>query len=273
MKKLVSAFIMGILSCCILFLWHTHLDKLPDFEDMPTFDPSGYECTTALQTFKLKAHDRHWFLSSFTSYDEDGEIISERRYTIAEDGHAYYMNGEKRMEVSRFPRKGFSNLGEIYSEWGAVPEVDEYGRTVHVVGDHPDIEELSYVVELYYRTDIVGLTGDASICAFVSTMSLTYQPGQNSHIIDEDGEQVMEYHGYTITNFDLYGNETTVMLEGPCCMKTDAEGFLSIIIQKSNHAYKVIRVDECGRPQWSATYSVDDCRLLGYSVWTYETIE
>ena len=273
MRKLVFAFIMGIISCCVLFLWHIHQDSLPDFEDMPSFDPSGYELKNELQTFKLKEHDRHWFLSSFVCYDEIGEIVSERQYALDEDGQAYYMNDENRMDVSRFPRKGFNNLGEIYAEWGAVPEVDEYGRTVYVVGDNPNTEELTFVMELYYRTDIEGMTGDDSLCSYVQTLNLIYESRQDSHIIDKNGEPVMEYHGYDITNFDMYGNETTVMLEGPCCMKTDAKGFLAMIIQKSSYAYKVIRVDECGRPQWSASYSADDGSLLGYNVWTYEAIE
>lgn len=273
MKKAISVLIMIFFSCCVLFSWRAYLNAAPDFMDMPTFDPSEYELSNELQTFQLKAHDRHWYLSSFAHYNETGEMELQIQYALDEAGQAYYMNGEKRIDVSHFPREGFSDLNNIYAEWGAVPEVDEYGRTIYVVGNNPNIEQLSFMAELRYRTDIPGMTGDDAICSYVNTMNLYYAPGQDSYIIDANGHQVSEYHGYTITNYDLYGNETMVMLEGPCYMKTDVDGYLQMIIYPTGNALCVIRVDDYGRPQWSATYNKDDSSLLGYNIWTYEAIK
>lgn len=150
---------------------------------------------------------------------------------------------------------------------------DDAGRIVLREASNPSNLGSSGLVCWYYRIDDTASAGDDAVCTFACTMRITIQSGEESWIYGENNEPLMECTSYEITNYDKYGNETTVWVDAKCCMKTDADGYLQMIIKKFLGVNVVTRVDDSGRPLWSAIYDGQNGNLLGCTVWQYEMLE
>lgn len=272
MKKICLAVLMAAVGCGILLGWRWQQNYVPELADMESFDPARYEMTYAMQEFQLKPHDRQYFLSSITSYDETGEVEWGEVYRLDESGQAYYMNGEERMYVAQLPRVGFCNITGA-SDWNVIREqYDEKGRIVYREASHPQIPEHSEITQWYYRTDDQTITGDDAVSTLVFTGRVVIPPGQETFMYDENDEPLMESTSYTILNYDRYGNETMIGFEAKCCMKTDADGYLQMIIRKWGDNYHVMRVDPSGRPLWSAMCDTKNDCVISRTVWKYERL-
>lgn len=267
MKKLASIMLLIAISNTILFSWYKYQNDVPALTDIRVFDPSVYEPVNNLQTFKLKPNDRQWCLSSVVHYTGSGQIESEQIYYLDEDGQSYYLNNHKQVNVDRMSREGFRNLSDGLSDWGGIPKVDKFGRPIFVEEDNPNVPELSCIKQLYYCLDNESLAEDEAVCTYVYTSyyKKECEEDRNKMVIQQDC-------CYYIVNFDKYGNTISRFYEGACFMKTDAKGYLQMIISKNNILYYVTRVDEYGRPMWMATYDQNTGGLLSYTVWNYKLL-
>lgn len=278
MKKHVSRIILLIFSCAVLFFWHGYQNYVPDFEDMAAFDPSGYgsRCTYAMQAFVLKPHDRNWFLSSVAHYDETGKLEYETVYELDETGQAYYINGDRRIDVTQTPRAGFSGLADFFEGQNIMEEhSDEFCRMISRSWSNLDpARTRTETIWLYYATDSNGRSDDDAISTYVLTHHYKYSEAEEPVMyVGPEEQPCWEATSYCIANLDKYGNETSIFLgDANCYMKTDTDGYLQMIILDNIGSYIVYRVDASGRPLWSATYSKADNTLMGYTVWNYTAL-
>lgn len=274
MKKAIWAAVLAFVSCAIVLGWRWYQNLAPDLEDIFTFDPTRYETTYALQEFRLKPHDRQWTLKSVTSFDAAGEVESKRVYQLDEDGHSYYMNGDHRVYAAYVPRRGFQSVTGYLSGWDIFREAyDDAGRIILREASNPEITNSSELVSWYYRTDQSALTGDEAVCAMVIISRIVTPAGEDPWMFDGNDAPIMECTAYYITNYDAYGNETSVMVDGKCYLKTDADGYLQMIIREISDARIVTRVDEFGRPLWVVFYSCLENQVIKYTIWEYEELK
>ena len=277
MKRAIWAAVLAVVSCAIVLGWRWYQNLAPDLEDIFTFDPTRYETTYALQEFRLKPHDRQWTLKSVTSFDASGEVESEQVYQLDEDGHSYYMNGDHRVYAAYIPRRGFQNVTGYLSGWDISRETyDNAGRIILREASNPNNTIISELVFWYYRTDQSALTGDEAVCAMVSISRIVTPAGEEPWMFDGNDAPIMEYTSYYITNYDAYGNETSVMEDGKCYLKTDADGYLQMIIREISDARIITRVDEFGRPLWVVFYNCIENmenQVIKYTIWEYEELE
>lgn len=272
MKRMLHVLFLLILSCAVLFSWKLHQCSAPDFEDLAEFDPSGYECTYALQTFKLKPHDRNWYLSSVAHYTADGELEWETVYCLDEDGQSYYMNNEDRIDVAHMPRMGFGNLADVDTKLNVIEEeFDQSGRLVSRTEYNYDPRHTT-TTQLYYCTSSGERSDDDVISTYVSTTNFKHKISEEP-VMYVGGEEnpAWESTSYYIVNFDKYGNETSIWLgDSKCFLQTSIDGYLQTIIIDHMGSYVVKRVDESGRPLWNAVYGKEDGLLWEYTVWNYK---
>lgn len=264
-----SIVVMILLSILVLISFRLYQDWAPGFEDIASFDPSHYDFTYSLQEFKLKTHDREWTLAAVVEYNADGEIQSERTYQLDADGQSYYMNNGERQDVSRYPRRGLKNITGYISEWDLAEEtLDDAGRVVYRMGEDPSFVGSHEIASWYYcpNTDTAD---DANISIFTRTMHEVSPDGIEPVCYGANDEPIMEFNTYEITNYDCYGNETRIWADGKCFLKTDANGYLQMIVQDNPGTYSVLRVDASGKPLWSATYHKESLSLISYAVWCY----
>ena len=274
MKRQLHALLLFVLSCAVLFAWKLYRCNAPDFEDMVQFDPSVYACTYALQSFKLKSHDRNWTLSSVAHYKADGEVEWETVYHLDEDGQAYYMNNEDRIDVAHMPRKGFGDLADVDTELNVVEEeFDQFGRLVSRKEYNHDPRHTT-TTQLYYCTDSGDRSDDDAISTYVSSTNFKHKISEEPVMyVGREEEPAWESTSYNIINFDKYGNETGVWLgDEKCFLQTSIDGYLQTIIIDNVATYIVKRVDESGRPLWSAVYGKEDGILWEYTVWNYKEL-
>lgn len=267
MKKILSVLVMVIIS--LLLLLPLHLNTAPNLEDISSFDPSRYDCTYSLQTFRLKAHDRQWTLASVTEYNADGQIQWEQTYQLDAKGQSYYMDNGQRRDVSRYPRSGMENITGDISDWSLSEEkLDEFGRVVYRMGESPTLPGHHDLASWYYcpNTDTVD---DSNISVFARTMHEVSSDGIEPVCYGADDEPLMEFNTYEITNLDCYGNETRICWDGKCYLKTGTDGYLQMIISENPGTYDVLRIDESGKPLWSAIYHKENLSLISYTVWRY----
>lgn len=112
----------------IVVIW-ARQNRIPDFEDIGSFDSFRYELTYTKQEFKLKPHDRHWMLRRHTTYDANGNIEYQKNFELDSNNAAYYLHGDTPCYISRLPSEGFSNVTEGYPNWNIKEQrLDEYGR-------------------------------------------------------------------------------------------------------------------------------------------------
>lgn len=270
MKKIISALILAIISLLLLPL---HQNQVPDFEDIASFDPSHYDFTYSLQEFKLKTHDRQWTLSSVTGYSAEGEMQWERIYHLDVGGQSYYMNNGERQDVSRYPRRGWKNITGYISDWNLAEEtLDDTGRVIYRMGEDPSFVGSHEIANWYYcpNTDTAE---DANISIFTRTMHEVSPDGMEPVCYGANDEPIMEFNTYEITNYDCHGNETRIWIEGKCFLKTDANGYLQMIVQDNPGTYSVLRVDDSGKPLWTAVYHKETLSLMEYSVCCYQEID
>lgn len=272
MKRLLYALILLVLSCALLF--GVHENKAPDFENMAEFDPSGYGCTYALQTFKLKPHDRNWTLSSVVHYNSDGEMQWETIYCLDKDGRSFYMNNEDRIDIAYMPRMGFGDLANVDTKLNVMEEeFDQAGRLVSRTEYNHDPRHTT-TTQLYYCISSGERSDDDAISTYVSITNFKHKVSEEPVMyVGREEEPVWEDTSYYIVNFDKYGNETTIWLgDANCFLLTSIEGYLQAIIIDNMGAYVVKRVDESGRPLWSAVYGKADGLLWEYTVWNYKEL-
>lgn len=272
MKKCLSAILITLISLGILFFIHDHSSSSQELGRVASFDPSLYVFTYDLQTFRLKTHDRNWILSAVSEYDPVGELQSERRYSLDSEGHSYYMDGEERQYVSYYPRKGVSSMTDYLSDFQLSEEsVDQYGRIVLREGRHPTIPEHCERAQWYYCANTETDEPDV-LAAFIRIIRSVSVDGAEPVGCGENDEPLLEYNTYELTNFDRYGNETCVWADGKCCFQTDAEGYLQAIIEEKSETYRVIQVDDSGKPLCIALYRKDSLDLISYILYQYEII-
>ena len=278
MKKVIPAIWMAVLACAVIWLWRGYRNAAPALEDIYTLDLSRYPVTYEIQEFRLKPHDRQWTLKSFTVYDKNGNVTTEQRFQLDEDGQSYYIasNGN-RIDSLRMPRLYFQNITEYLSGWDIVQEsFDNAGRIVYREAAMLHSRELisRELIRWYYCTDQPERSDDSAICTFVRTMRIETprdEPPQMFYGYEQ--EPRWESTAYEITSYDCFGNETTVWVDDDCYIKTDADGYpqMFVVVPGGGLGY-VERVDAYGRPLWQARYDKSG-DLLGWSVWEYQELE
>ena len=182
------------------------------------------------------------------------------------------MNGEERQYVSHYPRKGLSNLADYLSDFRLSEEsFDQYGRIVLREGRRPTIPENCERVQWYYCPNTETDEPDA-LSVFVRTIRSVSTDGTEPVGYGANDEPMLEYNTYEITNFDRYGNETCIWADGKCAVQTDGDGYLEKIIEEREGTYRVIQVDDSGKPLCIAVYHKDSLDLISYLLYQYETI-
>lgn len=271
MKRWISAGLLLVVTLCILYGFHVHLNDMPELDELKEFDPSVYAPTHEVQTFRLKANDRDWVLNSVVNYSADGQVECETVYHIDENGQAYYIapNGN-RIDVPSMP----DDVTEFLSAWDVRAEShDGYGRVVSRTAYWLREDESSDIYELVdwnYCPDSTT-DGNNSVCSFVRTMRIEVLPGEETFMFEgPDNTPVYESTAYEIQTYDKYGNTYNIWIERPCRIVTNRDGYLAMIIVDVPGVYYVYRVDEFGRQAWSATYSKEDMRLMSYTVYSYK---
>lgn len=271
-KKCLSAILITLISLGILFFFDNNCSRLHKLKNIASFDPSQYYFTYDLQTFRLKSHDRNWTLSSISEYNSAGALQSERILFLDSEGNSYYMNGKERQYVSHYPRRGISSITDYLSDFQLSEErFDRYGRIVFREGRHPTISEHRESAEWYYRLD-TEMDEPAALSVFVRTISSVSVDGIEPVCYGENDEPLLEYSTYEITNFDRYGNEICIQTDGKCFLKTDADGYLEAIIEEESGTYRVIQVDDSGKPLCIAVYNKNSLDLISYILYQYEII-
>ena len=266
MKKTVSAILVALLSCAMILGWRGWQNRAPALEDIRTLDLTQYPVTYKLQEFKLKPHDRQWTLKSFTVYDETGQVEREELYQLDEDGQSYYIapNGN-RIDARR---RNFQKLTGALSDWDiSREEYDAAGRILSREAACPNMSFDTEILRWYYSPDQPEPDG---VCTFVRTMRIVVPPGEKTWLYDGR----MESTGYEIDTYDKFGNETMVWIADDCYLKTDADGYLQMIVGSLGYGawFYVQRVDDYGRPTWQARYGRDG-HLYGWSVWEYADLD
>ena len=270
-KKCISAVLLALISLGIL-LFLKHYSSLSELGDIASFDPSQYVFTYDMQTFQLKSQDRNWTLSSISEYNLAGELQSEQVFSLDSEGNSYVMNGEERQYVSHYPRKGLSSLADYLSDFLLSEErFDQYGRIVLREGRHPTIPENCERAQWYYCPNTETDEPDA-LSVFVRTIRFVSADGAEPVGYGANDEPMLEYNTYEITNFDRYGNETCIWAEGKCAVQTDGDGYLEKIIEEQEGTYRMIQVDDSGKPLCIAVYHKDSLDLIAYLLYQYETI-
>lgn len=275
LPKALYASAMAVFAVVLLLAFPKDHNSIPDFSDKDSFDPFRYELTHETQSFCLNPHDRHWRLSSFTSFSPDGTVISQQEYALDRDSGAYYLVDDQPCYISRIPNAGYCNFSQFLAQWDVEAEgFDQYGRVTDRKASHPRNKEHAETINYYYRTDQPGQRGDDALCTLVRTMETTVPDGEETWIYDADGEPLYGSVSYEIQILDLYGNVTSLWVEGASCLITDSAGYLQMIVQTSVNGKNrlVTRVDEYGRPLWMAEYDWQDGSIVGYSVWEYEEL-
>ncbi len=270
-KKCISAVLLALI-CLGILLFLNHYSSLSELRDIASFDPSQYVFTYELQTFQLKSQDRNWTLSSVSEYNSAGELQSEQVFSLDSEGNSYYMNGEERQYVSHYPRKGLSSLADYLSDFRLSEEsFDQYGRIVLREGRHPTIPEHCERAQWYYCPNTETDEPDA-LSVFVRTIRSVSADGTEPVGYGANDEPMLEYNTYEITNFDRYGNETCIWADGKCAVQTDGDGYLEKIIEESEGTYRVIQVDDSGKPLCIAVYHKDSLDLISYVFYQYEIL-
>ena len=270
-KKCLSVILIAAISLGVL-LFLDHHSRAQEMGSIASFDPSQYDFSYDLQTFRLKNHDRNWTLSSVSEYNSAGELQSEQVFSLDSEGHSYYMNGEERQYVSYYPRKGLSSITDYLSDFQLSEEsVDQYGRIVLREGRHPTVLEHYERAEWYYCSNTETDEPDA-LAAFVRIIRSVAVDGTEPVGDGENDEPLLEYNTYEITNFDRYGNETCIWADGKCCVRTDEGGYLETIIEEKSETYRVIQVDDSGKPLCIAVYRKNSLDLISYVFYQYEIL-
>lgn len=273
-RKVVYAIAAVVIVLVLIVVIWARQNRIPDFEDIGSFDPFRYELTYTKQEFKLKPHDRHWMLRRHTTYDANGNIEYQKNFELDSNNAAYYLHGDTPCYISRLPSEGFSNVTEGYPNWNIKEQrLDEYGRVIHQWFVKPKSEYSSEIFDYYYRTDDVALRGDDALGTRVRTMWITVPEGEKTWMYEKDRVPIYESTCYEIDTMDLFGNITMVWVEGKSYLATDSDGYLQMVIRASGEDRLVIRMDEYGRPSWRTLYSGKDGSIVNYSVWEYEEIE
>ena len=107
---------------------------------------------------------------------------------------------------------------------------------------------------------------------FVRTIRSVSTDGTEPVGYGANDEPMLEYNTYEITNFDRYGNETCIWADGKCAVQTDGDGYLEKIIEESEGTYRVIQVDDSGKPLCIAVYHKDSLDLISYVFYQYEIL-
>lgn len=272
-RKILSAVGLGALSLCVLLLWRGWRDRAPELENLAGFDPWEYTVTRSVQNFRLKSNDRNWLVESCTCYDAEGDVQTQELYLLDETGQAYYIRQDgQRQDVGHMPRKGLSDPTRFLTGWNIRQEIcNSQGQLLFRDAVFPDNPHHSEQLFYYYRTAEEVLPAAEAMCAFVRVSRFTYEPGQDTFLFDENEEPVYEETCYEIDCYDYFGNEAVIWVDRPCYIKTDAEGYLQMIVETAGHFRCVIRTDSWGRKRWTATYDQDGS-VINYSVYTYKEL-
>ena len=285
-EKLFAVILLAVISSAVLLGWRAFQNYVPD---MPpeTFDVSMYEFTYAPQEMKLKPQDRKWILRATRSYTADGILEEETIFQFDEDGRAFYMNGDTRVDGST-AGYGSSELDgdmtHFLEAWDVQEErFDDFGRILYREAFQPHCSEGTHIFEqvgyIYCPGEPAANVMD-SLCVFTRTMGIRFDTPEDSIIEIRDPETDertgwrLEHTSYEIDNFDRYGNKVVIWIESDgCCLLENADGYLKTVLQNTSLGYTVLQVDPSGRPLWYSWYDKQDGSLIQYTIWEYEELE
>lgn len=274
MKKFICAAAMILCSVVILLPLHIIQNRVPEFEDIFTLNPSRYPTTYRMQDFKLKANDRQWTLNSIHYYSADGEILRENYYHLDKSGQSYYVTSDGlHIKTPNLAWDEMSDVVDFCLDQNILNEkYDDFERIIYRESINPSCPTERTFVHWYYRPEAQEQALSDELCTLTATFRTDSQEDRSVIFYDADWNKVTGSTSYVIWNYDKYGNQIELWIQEDCYFKTDAKGYLQMIVLKWYNGYEVIRTDDSGKPLWSATYNRIDGSLTGYTVWRYKPV-